>query len=183
MKDDSSEFKVSFNSQIKRFVVTKSFLELKQVIAKIFDINESHLNKYQLSYNDNETDSIIIDNNFDFEQVRNYMSNNSLKVLKLLITTARKPSCDFEFISKDDFKDENIFNNFVKIDIRNSVTNDTNNAIQKKKNDIIEPKVYDLLLDDLRKNFDLKKFSNQQILTALKQSDGETDLTLQALFK
>ncbi len=176
MKVNTNEFKLSFNSQIKRFPVPQSFSDFKTLIAKSFELNENQLlNKYDVSYSDSDNDVITISSHFDLEQAKNYMKVNSLKLLKLTLTEKRKSSiCDFELISKEEFQNnENIESNYVKIDKETNSNIDVN----------IEPKVYDLLLKDLKMNFDLRRFNNQQILDALKLAKGDTDLALQALFK
>ncbi len=176
MKVNTSEFKISFNSQIKRFPVPQSFSDFKTLIAKSFELNENQfLNKYDVSYSDSDDDLIAISSNFDLEQAKNYMKVNSLKLLKLTLTEKRKSSiCDFELVSKEEIQnDENIESNYVKIEKATPSNIDIN----------IEPKVYDLLLKDLKANFDLRRFNNQQILDALKFAKGDTDLALQALFK
>jgi hypothetical protein len=173
MKGEAEEFKISFNSQIKRFPVPNTFWDLKALLAKAFSFNENLLgNKYEINYSDSDNDTISITSNFDYDQAKNYMKTSNLKIMKLAIVEARKASIgDFEIIQKEDYlKEENIENNYVNIE-------------NKNKKIEIEPKVYELLVDDLRNNFDLKKFSHQQILNALKQAKGDADLALQALFK
>lgn len=176
MKVNSSEFKVSYNSQIKRFPVPQSFSDLKTLVAKSFELNENNiLSKYDISYSDNDNDVISISSNFDLDQAKNYMKVNSIKLLKLSLTEKRKSSIfEFELVSKEEyFNDENIENNYVKIEKETSSNIDKN----------VEPKVYELLVLDLKKTFDLRKFNNEQILEALKLAKGDTDLALQALFK
>jgi hypothetical protein len=139
-------------------------------------LNENQLlSKYDISYSDTDNDVITISSNFDLEQAKNYMKINSHKVLKLTLTEKRKSSiCDFELVSKEEFQnEENIESNYVKIDKESPSNIDIN----------IESRVYDLLVKDLRTNFDLRRFNNQQILDALKGAKGDTDLALQALFK
>lgn len=84
MKTNTSFLKMNFDEKVKRCFLPKSFDELKNSVASSFKLQ--NLNQYEISYQDDDNDKILIENEFDFEQALTFLEhskNNSTLRIKI----------------------------------------------------------------------------------------------------
>jgi len=131
MKSSYKFLKMNYNGEMKRCALPGTFGELKKTISKLFGILPEQISQFNLSFMDDEGDTVLISDEFDYNQAKLFIENEKVDVLKLTIEKLeRKESNQFEIINgPTQFelieKKENI--NLPKIEF-------TESAIQNKSN-------------------------------------------------
>ena len=94
MEAESKYLKLCFENQIKRIMFPSNYSNLIMSIIESLSENlkYSDVPLLNISYKDEEGDSITISNQFDFDQTRLYMTSEKHKSLKLNISIIKKES-------------------------------------------------------------------------------------------
>ncbi len=103
MKSTNKCVKMNFNGEIKRSAMPQSFEELRNTLSKAFGLQEKQFDSLNVSYLDDENDTVIISDEFDYEQAKLFMENLNLDCLKINVERAkefqRNESQNFEIIN------------------------------------------------------------------------------------
>merc|ERR1711976_137443 len=80
-KMEMRSLKIHYYGKIKRFSLPSNFQDLLEIIEKSFGLTEN----FDITYNDEENDSIMIENGFDYENSVKFISNSQMKTLHLTL--------------------------------------------------------------------------------------------------
>lgn len=95
---------VSLNSIKKTFYLPDKFGEFKSCCENCFNLHENEMDKYTISYIDDEQDKVIISNEFDFEQARLFLYSPNIDSLQIFLEPKldqSRLSCTLENVHQD----------------------------------------------------------------------------------
>jgi hypothetical protein len=100
----SKVIKMNFNGEIKRSTLPESFEELKKVVIRAYSIAEEELKAMSISYMDDEGDTVLISDEFDYRQALIFLEKENNKCLKVNLEKQpelnKQNSHHFEIISR-----------------------------------------------------------------------------------
>ena len=92
------EIKISLKNDIKRFEIPTTYKALVELIKKCFkQLQDSH---FQITYEDDEKDKIVISNEFDLEQVIMFMDKQRITLLRAFLDLSSEQQNDTELEEK-----------------------------------------------------------------------------------
>ena len=92
------EIKISLKNDIKRFEIPTTYKALVELIKKCFkQLQDSH---FQITYEDDEKDKIVISNEFDLEQVIMFMDKQRITLLRAFLDLSSEQQNDTKLEEK-----------------------------------------------------------------------------------
>lgn len=85
MKATNKSVKMNYRGEIKRSTLPQTFEDLRVILSKSFNLNLDQVKALNISYMDDEGDTVLISDEFDYSQAKLFMEKEKVDVLKVTV--------------------------------------------------------------------------------------------------